>query len=1136
MIKENFNYIDYSNKKSFIHKKTGTISLREYPEDLQFYVSFDGTTDANYFSGIKQATKEDEAKVSTKNNGVFGQHLHLEGTSLAYDRSNFTNVRSEGSVSFRLKTDFNNAPGYQKFKRTEDPIITSLPFIDKDIYKFGGGSLNLVGDEEKRISYSYENLTSLAQEGTIDFFFRPNYDGTPEKNISLLDIYNGTDNNNRITITHEDDEMLHFRIYNQTGSLASEVSFEWNAEKGKFVNISFNFDLNNGNTKVFINGNQYGATDTSTSTRNALSSGELRIGASEDYITNFYIDDFVIFNKKKRNSSYSIRNNAQSDSDEDIIVLARFNTTRNLNIGEVKEPTEVIPTTDEYGFRLYIDTELYSDDDIFIELNPDDDLTEVFNKISLALDDASVYISQEDNGQIKIEASQNGALIEIESPSEGRDLLSILDGVEEPRLPNGPSSDTKILDFYNGSNNFNRITIVHTKESHILIKMWDKNGNKKVDRDTGEWRNWSSNWYAFELNWNKSFGQLFIDGNLIDIFTTNIERNGDVHLYLKSHSNDHYRFDEFIVYNTYQNNTEHTVPDSPLTPYDTENPYIDIYFGDGFKEEQVSGLSFSTSQNVHFTIKIGNTWYYYYNGSWRNADGSYSRTNSPRTFADNFAELYFNEDADIIIRAYFTSDGLNEEWIEYISIELDDTIDSPAIITGTVDLRNDVDLSEDSHVTITTSREKKEVDLTSEIEGKKAYIVGDEDLSSGRDWSSESISFEFNGEIIELNENTESLDEIVNLINSQMPSGFEALKDDVYLAFQSNEKGSSIEIELNDINNSLAELGFDEGIYTGEDPDYENVSLQDIKNAINAANIDGLAPASDNGKGYLVLMSSDKGEDAFISISEGDTTDALAIVWGEAASDSGESAQGPFFDYSIITDWIRAQLGAPIVPVELTDEQIENAVAEAVYWYNYYRNSKENMIKVKLEGNEKEGFKIPEEVGGEQNILEIILRPRFPFAYYTGGDVDSIMSNVYMQWMFQRGRHAGFNDFLGDYYITLSTEKDYNIILGTEVRWRFYNGRIFLNPRPRDMDAIIVFKSALSMEEINTNQIIREYALGISKRTLGTIRSTFGGQIPGGTEQIQLNGDSLKTEGKEEIDAAFAKMQSLMEPFGFDFG
>ena len=189
-----------------------------------------------------------------------------------------------------------------------------------------------------------------------------------------------------------------------------------------------------------------------------------------------------------------------------------------------------------------------------------------------------------------------------------------------------------------------------------------------------------------------------------------------------------------------------------------------------------------------------------------------------------------------------------------------------------------------------------------------------------------------------------------------------------------------------------------------------------------------------------------------------------------------------------------------------------------------------------FEVEEKIGGILGKEVGGEEDIIEVIVRPRFPFAYYTGGDVDSIMSNIYMQWMFQRGRHAGFNDFLGDYYITLSTEKDYNIILGTEIRWRFYNGRIFMNPEPTGMDVILVFKSALTIEEINTNALIREYSLGEAKKVLGNIRSTFGGSIPAGTETIDLNGDALKSEGKEEVDAALEKMKGLMEPFGFDFG
>jgi len=230
-------------------------------------------------------------------------------------------------------------------------------------------------------------------------------------------------------------------------------------------------------------------------------------------------------------------------------------------------------------------------------------------------------------------------------------------------------------------------------------------------------------------------------------------------------------------------------------------------------------------------------------------------------------------------------------------------------------------------------------------------------------------------------------------------------------------------------------------------------------------------------------------------------------------------------------------LGAPVIPVELTDEQLENCVGRAVYWYNYYREAKENLIYVTLSGNDTDGYDIPQEVGGEKNIIEIVVKPRFPFAYYTGGDVNNIMSNLYLQWMFQHGRNTTqFKDFIGDYYLTLNAEKDYNIILGAEFRWRFYNEKLFLNPKPDGLQVAIIYKSAVAMDEINTNSLIRSYALGEAKKILGTIRAAFGGSIPGGTENIQLRGEAMIAEGQQEVDQALENMRKMSEPLFLEWG
>lgn len=197
-INETFRFVEYSDPKKFTRSPEGRIELKKYSDDLVFYSSFDSTLNAIFGKGALSPSVS--GTVSNHNDGRFGQHIRVQNGSVKYDKSNFYNLKSEGAVSFYIKTDFNNAPGEQSFKRTANPIITSLPTITTSEFKFGGGSLDLRGDEEKRIEYDVRNLSSLTQIGTIDFFVKTNYNGTPTKNVSFFDLYNEVNDNNRILI------------------------------------------------------------------------------------------------------------------------------------------------------------------------------------------------------------------------------------------------------------------------------------------------------------------------------------------------------------------------------------------------------------------------------------------------------------------------------------------------------------------------------------------------------------------------------------------------------------------------------------------------------------------------------------------------------------------------------------------------------------------------------------------------------------------------------------------------------------------------------------------------------------------------------------------------------------------------
>lgn len=1023
---ETFRHIEYSDEGKFT-RADDRIELKEYTDDLLFYTSFDSTFNAIYSKGDPNAAIT--GTVTNENSGVFGQYGYLQNGSVEWPANNFSDLTDEGCIKFRLKPGFNNDPGRQDFIRTTNPIITAVPDIDTTAgnHLFGGAALNLAGNEEKRVEYNVDNISGMIQKGTIDFFVKFNYTGTPSTNISLIDIKNPADNNNRIVITHETDGNMYFKIYDQTGVEVVNINFSWVADSD-WHNIEFNFDLNVGASRAFVDGTQYGATDVSTATRINVT-GFIAVGSVTPSISNMFIDDMTFFSTVQHTANFSIRTIAHTGSESDLVLYATYDISLDLDVAIGTATYSTTPINSDYEIKLTVDGVLFGGGDTAVTLESSDEINDIRNKLEVAIAGSGAATEILANGNIRIKANLDGVTILIEAPDTGRNLITLLDGVGNSEMPNAPANDVFIFDFYSSDNN--RIILIHDIDSHLVIKMYNSSGTLVVNQDMGLWNNNNTTWYAMEFNWNKTIAQFYMDGILFDVFSTGFIRDGETTLKLSSDTADFYGFDELIVYNEYQNNQNYTVEVLPLSKYSADDPYIDIYFGSGFINSEVTDLNLNCSSGCNFITKLANTWYYYLSGAWRHSDGTYSQSNNPATMETKFAGLFFDENHELIIRVYFHSDGSTLVWLDEIAIVIETSDSIAAIITGTVEITT-VDVSVNSNITITTDAGTLEVDVSTAAANPA------------------------------------------------------------------------------------------------------NATLDEIKQAIDDASVPGLAPANDDGNGHLVLITDDTGTDAFISIANGNTNDALSIIWGFEATDSGEEPTGTYFNYSVLIDWIRTKLGAPIAPVELTDEQIESCIGSSVYWYNYYRNAKEELITINLNGNATIGWEIPEEVGGEDNIIEIIVKPRFPYTYYVGRE--DLMGNLYMQYFFHKYR-SGYKDLAGDYYITISTEKDLGIILGTYLKWEYLNGRLWIHPEPpQSMLVGIKFRSAVTVDEINTNYFIRQYALGSSMEILGRIRGTFGGTMPGGTEMLTLAGAELIADGKEKKEKVKEELLKLSEPLGFDFG
>lgn len=237
-------------------------------------------------------------------------------------------------------------------------------------------------------------------------------------------------------------------------------------------------------------------------------------------------------------------------------------------------------------------------------------------------------------------------------------------------------------------------------------------------------------------------------------------------------------------------------------------------------------------------------------------------------------------------------------------------------------------------------------------------------------------------------------------------------------------------------------------------------------------------------------------------------------------------------NFNIIFDFIRRSLGYPRVPVELTDEQLLDALNLAVFQYNRYRNYRTKLDIVNtidLEAHPDGSYYLPVGID-EDDIMEILFKPRYSWSWYSGDN--SLMANMYMQNLF-----SGYNlaQSAADYYINISTQNDLKNIFGSQSGWNIANGRLYLYPKFPGMEAMrigIKYRETISINEICSNMQIRQLALAYAKITLGNIRSTFGNQIPGGDAMLQLNGNDLIQQGQAERDMLiqeFIKQQPILQ-------
>ena len=218
-----------------------------------------------------------------------------------------------------------------------------------------------------------------------------------------------------------------------------------------------------------------------------------------------------------------------------------------------------------------------------------------------------------------------------------------------------------------------------------------------------------------------------------------------------------------------------------------------------------------------------------------------------------------------------------------------------------------------------------------------------------------------------------------------------------------------------------------------------------------------------------------------------------------------------------LQDWILKQLGHPLITVELTDDQLSTAIADATEFYTEYAEMGDNYVMLPLSGytqdvglslsayNAKTVFSLDEELDGGINTLFSIenqMANQGVLPYHYGMNSSYVSFELASQFVDMSKR-------------MLSQRFDFNYNSQTQTL------KLFPDPIEQNKTGHIVMgiKTVPPMSELAGNWYVKRLALAKAKIILGLVRSKFAGvQLPGGGTVDTTVGEQGQTEWEKWTD------------------
>lgn len=211
---------------------------------------------------------------------------------------------------------------------------------------------------------------------------------------------------------------------------------------------------------------------------------------------------------------------------------------------------------------------------------------------------------------------------------------------------------------------------------------------------------------------------------------------------------------------------------------------------------------------------------------------------------------------------------------------------------------------------------------------------------------------------------------------------------------------------------------------------------------------------------------------------------------------------------AVIT-YVRTMLGAPVINVELTDEQIVAVTNQALGIYGTYKPSEKIGSVSVLDGVQKYDL-TADQIG--KGIIDIstpdIMRQPIGVGQFDVFSYHTMLPNLDP----------------ADYYLERQWWKEVMRVAGSDDDWDLVidptdgTGILYISPIPSESyTAVYLYVTDPTLTEIvgSDDDWMLDYILARSKRVLGLIRRKYA-SVRGAEDDISLDGNELISEGRDE--------------------